>query len=322
MCKHWAVRRSSISVWYIITLLLFAGICHSAETWTGAGSDQNWSTGVNWSGGVPPIGTDVVTFSAAGPGSNIVDTNFTISGLQYIGNGAHATSLIGTSQLQINGPVTLGPGNSSLTLGSNSTLVVGTPAARADLTIGLNNAGGTATGLLDARQGTIDLHLTNLNVGYASGIGTGWAPCGGTAPLSLTPLTSTSAGAGARVSWMCRLAAPSCWARQPIPSRPWASATTIATEAGPAPHTWTLPSPTPPLQRTSAATWPSATRPGRSITPVAMPTAASPSAVTPRWSWARLLPGPTSPSASTTPGAPPQACSMPARAPLTCTSPT
>ena len=75
-----------ISVWYIITLLLFAGICHSAETWTGAGSDQNWSTGVNWSGGVPPIGTDVVTFSAAGPGPNIVDTNFTISGLQYIGH--------------------------------------------------------------------------------------------------------------------------------------------------------------------------------------------------------------------------------------------
>ena len=66
-----------------------------------------------------------------------------------------------------------GNADGSLTLGSNSTLVVGTPAARADLTIGLNNAGGTATGLLDARQGTIDLHLTNLNVGYASGIGTG-----------------------------------------------------------------------------------------------------------------------------------------------------
>jgi hypothetical protein len=77
----------------------------------------------------------------------------------------------------------------SLILGSNSTLVVGTPSARANLTIGGNaNTQGTVTGLLDARQGTIDLHLTNLNVGYTSqgGAATGTMTMGSGSAVNAT----------------------------------------------------------------------------------------------------------------------------------------
>ena len=266
MCKHWAVRWAFRYSWSLIALLLLTGVCYSDTTWTGAGPDGNWSTGGNWTGGVPPIGTDVVTFGAAGSGSpDIVDTDFTISGLQYIGNGIHSTNLNSTSNLQINGPVYVGVGaptnganvtwtsggnvtvgssgalqnfgiginnavsstgttsgslflediavsaslndlsigykidtafNSSasnaagsLILGSNSTLVVGTPSARANLTIGGNaNTQGTVTGLLDARQGTIDLHLTNLNVGYTSqgGAATGTMTMGSGSAVNAT----------------------------------------------------------------------------------------------------------------------------------------
>ncbi|MEF8707535.1 MAG: hypothetical protein V5B38_01060 [Candidatus Accumulibacter propinquus] len=70
--------------------------------------------------------------------------------------------------------------NGSLTLGSNSTLHLGTAAAQATLNIGWSERGwgdGNATGVLDAlaESTVLDLHLSELNVGRgnANGFGTG-----------------------------------------------------------------------------------------------------------------------------------------------------
>lgn len=57
----------------------------------------------------------------------------------------------------------------SLVLGSNSILSVGTAANLGVVNIGLNSddsGGSMATGVLDARDGSIDLRLSELNVGY------------------------------------------------------------------------------------------------------------------------------------------------------------
>ena len=69
--------------------------------------------------------------------------------------------------------------NGSLILGSNSTITLGSTAAPATLNIGwsqnLNSGGGatgSATGVFDARSGTVSAQLTELNVGRTAGIGT------------------------------------------------------------------------------------------------------------------------------------------------------
>ncbi len=68
-------------------------------------------------------------------------------------------------QLAVSG---VGTADGSLILASNSLLEVGTPSARAILNIGVNDssaATSAATGLLDAMNGTADLHLSELNIG-------------------------------------------------------------------------------------------------------------------------------------------------------------
>jgi len=63
-----------------------------------------------------------------------------------------------------------GRADGSLVLGSNSYLRVGTVDTPAKVRIG-RSARGTGTGLLDATQGDIELHLTELNVGQQVGYG-------------------------------------------------------------------------------------------------------------------------------------------------------
>ena len=59
-----------------------------------------------------------------------------------------------------------------LTLGSNSTLYVGTSTAPAVVNIGTKRSGGgDAIGVLDATQGTAHLYLTEMNVGWKSSSG-------------------------------------------------------------------------------------------------------------------------------------------------------
>ena len=230
---------------FICLFFLFGS--HAYGTiWTGlADPDDSWSNGGNWLGGLSPISTDSVIFNAGDSWNiNIVDTDFTIAGLQYIGNGTHTTDFAGASHLQIDSPLYVGYGGSadgatvtwtnggtvtigdplnlqtfyigvntssgtvsntgfllvdgpvvdayvntlmigaktnagskgtadgSLILGSNSSLHVGTVATPGIVTVGYNVASwvqggaGSGTGLLDVTQGSVELHLSELNVGY------------------------------------------------------------------------------------------------------------------------------------------------------------
>ena len=111
--------------------LLLIGRSQADPIWTGAGPDDNWSTGANWSGGVPPAPPDVPIFNAGDSGNpNVVDTNFTISGLQYIGNGTHTTRLSDLVTLQVNGPVTFGLGTTTLVAPTTAAVLFGTPPIR------------------------------------------------------------------------------------------------------------------------------------------------------------------------------------------------
>jgi autotransporter-associated beta strand protein len=60
--------------------------------WTGAGTDQNWSTGANWFAGVPPTSTKKIYFedfffagwtNQIGAVNNVVDSNIQIGALYY-----------------------------------------------------------------------------------------------------------------------------------------------------------------------------------------------------------------------------------------------
>ena len=60
--------------------------------------------------------------------------------------------------------------NGSLILGSNSNLTVGTAAARAYVYVGVNSQGlGSATGLLDARQGRFEAFASTIDVAVPGG---------------------------------------------------------------------------------------------------------------------------------------------------------
>jgi hypothetical protein len=81
-------------------------------TWSGAGTDDNWSTGENWDNGLP-AGNDVV-FAAAdatgttgplGTANNIVDADTTVASLKYtnLQPGNHTTQIPSGVTLTVNG---------------------------------------------------------------------------------------------------------------------------------------------------------------------------------------------------------------------------
>ena len=79
-----------------------------ADTWTGA-IDDLWSTNGNWLDGTAPTSTDSVTFDAGDTGgTNFVDANFTINGLEYLVNGTHTTNLNSGIALQVDQYLRLG----------------------------------------------------------------------------------------------------------------------------------------------------------------------------------------------------------------------
>ena len=263
-------RRRRMGLLLAGLLLLPIVVAQAEISWSGLGTDNNWSNPDNWVDGVPPTDTDSVIFDAADSGgTNILDTSFTIASLYYVDNSTHTTDFGGVTNLRVNGPVCVGygPGNGgtaiwtnggliadeiyfgrsastgvlevpsggmlwlgtsaepisllgiayhdrndyagtstahldftvtdptfeayvggfldigfqryggapgradgSLILGSNSYLRVGTVDTPAKVRIG-RSARGTGTGLLDATQGDIELHLTELNVGQQVGYG-------------------------------------------------------------------------------------------------------------------------------------------------------
>jgi hypothetical protein len=127
----------------IFILRAFAAIAASlvtsafAQTWTGGGTDDNWSNGANWSGGVPPAsgpGTQVTVV-----GTSIVDMPWTLNRITTNGN----TNVSGQ-------PITLAgatPGILGITVNVFATPIVLTGAAGIsslqviDLTGGISGTG-------------------------------------------------------------------------------------------------------------------------------------------------------------------------------------
>ena len=86
-------------------------------TWSGAGSDANWSTGANWVGGTAPAAGDSIVFPSGPTKTTVnndiaIDTAFdtiTFTGTNYVinGNPLKATEIGQTSTTQINATVNL-----------------------------------------------------------------------------------------------------------------------------------------------------------------------------------------------------------------------
>ena len=111
-----------------------------------------------------------------------------------------------------------GNASGSLTLGSNSTLHLGTVATpTATLNIGWNgySFGGSATGVFDASDpaAAVALYLSELNVGHASSGGTnGNVKWNQTEAIKRTP--SISVAGTVPVSWRCRREVSCIWGPQ------------------------------------------------------------------------------------------------------------
>ena len=238
-----AHRQTQLTI--LIGSLFAAPAALALPVWTGGGGSSNWTTGLNWSTGVPPGLADTAIFGIGGSGgSNVVNQDFTVGGVSYGENSTHMTSVSSGKQLQVRGPASIGVGDptnratvtwggggqvsigasgaaqafwvgvnnsaagsgtttgmlslqdisvggfigelsigrktiiggsvasnadGSLVLASNSSLIVGSAASRANIYIGLNSQNaGSAVGLLDARQGTVDIHANDFSVGFSS----------------------------------------------------------------------------------------------------------------------------------------------------------
>ena len=82
--------------------------------WIGSGGDDFWSTVGNWSASPSshvPGPADSVFFNLSDSGnSNVVNSDFTIGPLLYLGSSSHTTDFNGGSHLQVNGNAYIGYG--------------------------------------------------------------------------------------------------------------------------------------------------------------------------------------------------------------------
>lgn len=72
------------AAWLFSSLL--AALPAAAQTWTGAGADNNWSTGANWSGGAAPASAPSTRLTFSGPTSRVspvVDVPWTVNQLDF-----------------------------------------------------------------------------------------------------------------------------------------------------------------------------------------------------------------------------------------------
>lgn len=76
--------------------MTFAASAQTTYTWTGGGSDDNWSTAGNWSNGVPASsGNSVLVFSGStrtSPNNNLGDWNLSVGRLEFASGSASFTS--------------------------------------------------------------------------------------------------------------------------------------------------------------------------------------------------------------------------------------
>ena len=160
----------------LIVSLLMASFLFSFSTaqadmmWSGLGTNDNWSNPENWADGIVPGDPNVVVFNANDSGgTNALDTDFMIAGLQYLGNGTHTTDFDGAS-LQVNGPVYVGYGGAAdgadVTWTGSGTLTIGAPTDLQPFYVGVNTSGGgTLTGSLFINNLVVDSMVTELMIG-------------------------------------------------------------------------------------------------------------------------------------------------------------
>ncbi len=162
----------------LVGLLLWAATVHGAtDTWTGGASDDKWSSNASWLNGSPPGSLDYAVFNAGDSGNvNVVDLDFTIGLLRYQGNGTHTMNLNGSSNLQVNGLVTVGLGGSAdgaaVTWTNGGSVTVGDSATPRVFQVGYNNtAGGANVSSLSVNGSTVDVWTSSLVVGQNDAAG-------------------------------------------------------------------------------------------------------------------------------------------------------
>lgn len=157
----------------ISTLLTLAALCaHAATaTWTGAGGDNNFSTGANWGGTAPSAGDDLV-FSGTTRLSPNAGSNLSINSLSFsIGAGAFT---IGGNDLTIgsggitNNSTSSETINNQLTLSANQTWNAASGAITTGAYVNANNKNLTLSG---SSSVTVSGQLNNVATLTFSGSG-------------------------------------------------------------------------------------------------------------------------------------------------------
>jgi hypothetical protein len=122
-----------------VMTVFMPGVAHAAaRTWTGAGSDANWSTAANWSGSTAPVnGDSVIIDLAATNGDASVDNiaSLNLAGITFTNNGPSSGAELGLTQnLTVSGPITMASSvtttavgiGTDVSSGSGHTITLGT----------------------------------------------------------------------------------------------------------------------------------------------------------------------------------------------------
>jgi len=139
----------------------------ATRTWTGGGSDNNFSTGANWSGSTAPTNGDIITFDTASLGAAETLTNdisgLSLAGINATGGGDYGYVIAGQG-ITVTGPLSL----------AGSLYFTGTVTLGANVTVsgsrGLNLGYGANKGTLAV--GTRTLTMSTSLYGTVSGSGT------------------------------------------------------------------------------------------------------------------------------------------------------
>jgi fibronectin-binding autotransporter adhesin len=165
--------------------------------WTGSNGANIWSNGANWdSNPLAPISTDYARFGGQTAGStSVVDTDFTIDWLRYIGGGSHTLDIPLNRHLQVNtNPVEVGregAGNGAAVTWTGS----GTATISQALNVGRNDLVGVGanTSSLTINGVTVDVSVNNPASGGIS-VGATYGDYGTDAALILGPGSHFNAG--------------------------------------------------------------------------------------------------------------------------------